>query len=85
MDATASHHFDSDPEGRAQPARRYTSGRRASDWRRAFAANPMVRTEAVTRARALLADGNYPPPETINEIALLLGQKLTAARDVRSS
>jgi hypothetical protein len=85
MDATASHNLDSAPGGRAKPARRYASGRRALDWSRAFAATPKVRADAVVRARGLIADGNYPPPETINEIALLLGEKLASTRDVHSS
>jgi hypothetical protein len=85
MDATASHNFDPDPGERAKPGRRYASGRRAADWSRAFAATPAMRAGAVARARRLIADGNYPPPEISKKIALLLAQKLASARDFRSS
>jgi hypothetical protein len=85
MDASANHNFDSDLGGRANPARRHSSGRRATDWSRAFAATPIVRAEAVARARGLIAEENYPPIEVIDKIALLLAQNLAPGREIRSS
>jgi hypothetical protein len=55
------------------------------DWKQAFAATPIVRAEAVARARGLIADGNYPPPETVQEIALMLVSKLASTRTIRGS
>jgi hypothetical protein len=42
----------------------------------ALQSTPAVRTEAVERARNLVADPIYPPPELINGVARLLASKI---------
>jgi hypothetical protein len=39
---------------------------------------PRVRVEAVSRARELVAQATYPPPETLKRIANLLAMQLPA-------
>ena len=38
---------------------------------------PASRPDAVAQARALAADPNYPPPETLRQISRLLAEHLT--------
>ena len=49
---------------------------RSAALERALAATQEVRPEVVERARRLIEDTSYPPPEAINRIANLLGMKL---------
>lgn len=41
-----------------------------------LAATPEVRAEAVARAKALIADPNYPNPATINKVARRLADNI---------
>lgn len=54
---------------------------RAKDWERALAATPTVRMSAVIRARHLIANPAYPPPEIIAKIAATLAAPLTAGHN----
>ena len=47
----------------------------------ALTATPEVRSEAVERARNLIADVKYPPKETLNKIAHLLAMNLDNSSD----
>ena len=51
---------------------------RAEALNKALDASPGARPEVVARARALVEDSNYPPPETIKRIANLLALHLDA-------
>ena len=42
---------------------------------------PESRAEVVQRAKELVAQNNYPPPELMNGLAKLLAAKLTSASD----
>ena len=47
----------------------------------ALTATPEVRSEAVERARNLIADVKYPPKETLNKIANLLAMNLDSSSE----
>jgi len=49
---------------------------RAEALNQALAATPDVRPEVVARTRALVADANYPPRETIERLATLFALNL---------
>jgi hypothetical protein len=46
-----------------------------------LAATPAVRPEAVTRAKALIADPNYPDAKTVRAIAQKLADKIKPANN----
>lgn len=48
--------------------------------RQALADSPEVRTEAVERAKKLVAESSYPPPETIKRLSNLLALNLDASK-----
>jgi hypothetical protein len=60
------------------PAREETSFRGSTALNQALENTPAVRTEAVERARALVASPTYPPPELINGVARLLAASIQA-------
>lgn len=85
MQVNSSHH--SDPVGRTEMYRktREAISRGATDGasfeqsaqlEQALQSSPDVRAEVVEKARKLIEDTNYPPPEAINRIANLLAMKL---------
>jgi hypothetical protein len=84
MHVNPSHH--SDPVGQTELVRRSaatprpvaddTSFERSAALNRSLADTPEVRSEVVERARRLIEDSSYPPPEAINKIADLLAMKL---------
>lgn len=84
MHINPSHH--SDPVGQTELVRRPastpgsvgdgTSFERSAALNRSLAGTPEVRREVVERARRLIEDTSYPPPEAINKIADLLAMKL---------
>lgn len=49
--------------------------------KRSLASTPEVRAAAVERARSLIADPNYPPKETVLQMASLLAARMTPGRD----
>lgn len=49
---------------------------RASELNRAVEQAPVVRPDAVERARVLIGDVKYPPDEAINSIAKLLALRM---------
>jgi hypothetical protein len=53
-----------------------TSFYRVAELDRSLQATPVVRPEAVERAKALISDVKYPPADTIQGIAALLALKL---------
>jgi len=84
MHINPSHH--SDPVGQTELVRRSAatprpvadgaSFERSHALSHSLANTPEVRQEVVERARRLIEDTSYPPPEAINKIADLLAIKL---------
>ena len=84
MQVNPSHH--SDAVGQTELVRRSAatprpvgdgaSFERSAALNRSLADTPEVRREVVERARRLIEDTSYPPPEAINKIADLLAMKL---------
>ena len=60
----------------AQPATETTSFDRVAALDQSLQATPLIRTEAVSRAKELIADQKYPPSAAIEGIAALLALKL---------
>jgi hypothetical protein len=47
---------------------------------RSLAATPEIRSEAVQRARELIADTTYPSKETLGKVAMLLAANIGASQ-----
>ena len=53
----------------------------AASLNRSFAATPEIRSEAVERAKKLIADSSYPPKETIWKVARILNDNINATQE----
>jgi hypothetical protein len=65
------------PADQLRPPTDGASFDRSEALNRSLSEAPDVRSEVVERARRLIEDTSYPPPEAINKIADLLAMKLS--------
>ncbi len=68
-----------DPNADSAPPAATTDFAAAAQLAGKLAATPEVRADQVARAKALIADPNYPNPATINKVARQLAENISSS------
>ena len=69
------------PSQKVAPAVDSVQFDQAAGLNRSLAATPEIRSEAVERAKKLIADSSYPPKETIWKVARILNDNINSTQE----